>query len=177
MSDKKDPSLSPRYTNGPVVKDGPNAGQNRARNKDGAWRKKRDDAGQTREKKKSGCFITTAACAFQGLTDNCYELTVLREFRDNYLLKTEAGKALIAHYYEVSPEIASRINISNISEVWEGIRKTVAALENREFVAATEFYRAMVNGLQEGPSVNHDAIFYKKVNVRLSYFFTPLQAL
>lgn len=32
---------SPRNTHGPIVKTGPTAGQNRSRNKDGSWRKKR----------------------------------------------------------------------------------------------------------------------------------------
>lgn len=39
-------NLSPKDTGGPVVKTGPTAGQNRSRNKDGRWRKKRNDAGQ-----------------------------------------------------------------------------------------------------------------------------------
>ena len=39
---------SPRDTGGPVVKTGPTAGQNRSRNKDGSWRKKRSDAGKPR---------------------------------------------------------------------------------------------------------------------------------
>ena len=42
---------SPRETGGPVVKTGPTAGQNRSRNKDGRWRKKRSDAGQPRTTK------------------------------------------------------------------------------------------------------------------------------
>lgn len=43
-------SASPKDTHGPVVKTGPTAGQNRSRNKDGTWRKKRSDAGKTRKK-------------------------------------------------------------------------------------------------------------------------------
>ncbi|MDZ7817257.1 MAG: hypothetical protein U5K55_01025 [Aliarcobacter sp.] len=34
----------------PKVKTGPTAGQERSRNNDGAWRRKRSDAGTTREK-------------------------------------------------------------------------------------------------------------------------------
>lgn len=41
-------SLSPKDTGGPVVKTGPTAGQNRSRNKDGTWRKKRSDSGKPR---------------------------------------------------------------------------------------------------------------------------------
>ena len=40
---------SPKDTHGPVVKTGSTAGQNRSRNKDGTWRKKRSDAGQPRK--------------------------------------------------------------------------------------------------------------------------------
>lgn len=40
---------SPRETGGPVVKTGPTAGQNRSRNKNGHWRKKRSDAGKSRK--------------------------------------------------------------------------------------------------------------------------------
>lgn len=37
--------LSPKDTHGPIVKTGPTAGQNRSRNQNGRWRKKRSDAG------------------------------------------------------------------------------------------------------------------------------------
>ena len=39
---------SPKDTHGPVVKTGPTAGQNRSRNNNGQWRRKRSDAGTTR---------------------------------------------------------------------------------------------------------------------------------
>ncbi len=51
MSEKQDWRKSPRETGGPVVKTGPTAGQNRSRNDDGKWRKKRSDAGKPRDKK------------------------------------------------------------------------------------------------------------------------------
>lgn len=41
---------SPKDTKGPIVKTGPTAGQNRSRNADGQWRKKRSDTGTTRKK-------------------------------------------------------------------------------------------------------------------------------
>ena len=40
---------SPRETGGPIVKTGPTAGQNRSRNKNGQWRRKRSDAGKSRK--------------------------------------------------------------------------------------------------------------------------------
>ena len=39
---------SPSKTHGPVVKSGPTKGQNRSRNKNGQWRKKRSDTGKSR---------------------------------------------------------------------------------------------------------------------------------
>lgn len=45
---------SPNQTHGPVVKTGPTAGENRSRNNDGTWRKKRSDTGKPREKSKGG---------------------------------------------------------------------------------------------------------------------------
>jgi hypothetical protein len=111
MSSKKDSSKSPRDTNGPVVKTGPTAGQNRSRNNDGAWRKKRSDAGDT--KKKSGCFLTTAAVQFKGLPDDCHELQVMRQFRDSYLLTTAEGRQLVERYYAAAPEIAARLTKSS----------------------------------------------------------------
>lgn len=38
----------PSETHGPIVKTGPTAGENRSRNQDGTWRKKRSDAGVKR---------------------------------------------------------------------------------------------------------------------------------
>lgn len=47
--EKKNHRQSPRETNGPVVKTGPTAGNNRSRNSDGTWRRKRSDAGKPRK--------------------------------------------------------------------------------------------------------------------------------
>lgn len=40
---------SPKDTHGPIVKTGPTAGENRSRNQDGTWRKKRNDSGKKRK--------------------------------------------------------------------------------------------------------------------------------
>ncbi len=42
---------SPKDTKGPIVKTGPTAGQNRSRNQNGEWRKKRSDAGKSRNER------------------------------------------------------------------------------------------------------------------------------
>ncbi len=59
----------------------------------------------------SGCYITTAICEASGKADNCYELTVLRKFRDEWLAKQPDGMYLINDYYETAPKIVSAINL------------------------------------------------------------------
>ena len=53
-----------------------------------------------------GCFLTSACMQhFQDdFDDNCYELRILRWFRDNYVSKED-----IKHYYEIAPFIVEGI--------------------------------------------------------------------
>ena len=53
------------------------------------------------------CYLTTACMRHMSKTfkDNCYELTILRWFRDNFVLEED-----IKYYYEVAPIIVSCIN-------------------------------------------------------------------
>ena len=147
MSEKKNSSKSPRDTNGPVVKTGPTAGQNRSRNNDGAWRKKRSDSGES--KKKSGCFLSTAACHFKGLPDDCHELESLRTFRDSYLLSSPEGEAMVAHYYSVAPAIVELLNEpEELEQVWQVICRCVEAIQSGHHGQATEEYSAMVSSLE-----------------------------
>jgi hypothetical protein len=52
-----------------------------------------------------GCFIATAA--YGSALSN--EVNVLRQFRDDYLLNNEVGKAFVSAYYEYSPRLANYI--------------------------------------------------------------------
>lgn len=148
MSEKKESSKSPRDTNGPVVKTGPTAGQNRSRNNDGEWRKKRSDAGES--KKKSGCFLSTVACSYKGLPDDCMELETLRDFRDNYLLGIPIGISMVDHYYSVAPAIAERlVDPTDLEYVWQILNRCVEAIHCLDFDRATEEYRLMVLALEQ----------------------------
>lgn len=53
------------------------------------------------------CYLTSACMKYfqEKFDDNCYELTVLRCFRDNFVSKED-----IEHYYEVAPVIVETIN-------------------------------------------------------------------
>lgn len=52
-----------------------------------------------------GCFIATAAYG----TDQAKEIQILRDFRDIFLARSEAGRGFIAWYYRHSPEWAAVI--------------------------------------------------------------------
>ena len=57
----------------------------------------------------------TSACMkyFQeSFDDNCYELTILRRFRDNFVSKED-----IEYYYEVAPIIVENINNEEKSDI------------------------------------------------------------
>lgn len=141
-------SKSPRYNHGPLVKSGPTKGKNRSRDSGGRWRAKRSDAGSTR---KSGCFITTAACEHKGRPDDCYELTTLRDFRDQHLLATEEGRALVQHYYEVGPDIAARLKgHPELDQVWRVVTRCVQAIDEGRHGEATHMYMEMVRSLEGG---------------------------
>lgn len=60
--------------------------------------------------KKGLCYITTAVCKSLHKPDDCYELTLLRDYRDQYLLKTPEGSSLVKEYYNIAPTIVKRIN-------------------------------------------------------------------
>jgi uncharacterized repeat protein (TIGR02543 family) len=53
-----------------------------------------------------GCFIATAAYG----TATAKQLDVLREFRDDVLLKSAVGSRLVDFYYQTSPPIANFIS-------------------------------------------------------------------
>ena len=62
------------------------------------------------------CYLSTACIEAMNLPDDCYELNLLRQFRDNYVLATEEGKKDIAHYYAVAPVIVSKIKLARDSQ-------------------------------------------------------------
>ena len=67
------------------------------------------------------CYITTAVCEHMQKEDDCYEMQVMRRFRDEYLMQTDEGRSIIKDYYEVAPGIvmilkyAERMQLPSIS--------------------------------------------------------------
>lgn len=68
---------------------------------------------QTTPKAKSGCFVATACYGDY----NANEVIILREFRDNVLLNSKAGKLFVKFYYFASPPIAIIIEKSTFLKI------------------------------------------------------------
>ncbi|WP_171031710.1 CFI-box-CTERM domain-containing protein [[Clostridium] hylemonae] len=105
--------------------------------------------------KKGFCFITTAVCEQQDKPDDCYELRTLRAYRDDYMMSTEDGKALVEEYYDIAPGIVQIINMQKDAEhIYEALYKDclapcISCIEAGEKERCKELYTRMVRGLQK----------------------------
>lgn len=99
-----------------------------------------------------GCYLTTACMKYfqDKFDDNCYELKVLRWFRDNFVSKED-----IKHYYETAPVIVSAINMEEKSDlVYNYIYDNVVdycvrQIENGNYEEAYNRYKNSILVLEE----------------------------
>lgn len=103
----------------------------------------------------SGCYIATACVDAVGLPDNCFELNVLRNFRDKVLLRTPRGRRAVEEYYRVAPEIVMAVEEregNDAESVWASvysdIRKAVSLLLSGDFEGAFQHYQQMTSRLK-----------------------------
>lgn len=101
------------------------------------------------------CYITTAVCENTGLGDDCYELNLLRAYRDGYLSHLENGHEMISTYYDVAPSIVKHIDARpDSASIYEGIwkdhiRPCIGLIEQGENEACARRYMAMVSELKD----------------------------
>ncbi len=102
------------------------------------------------------CYITTAVCDSLGKGDDCYELSTLRDYRDNYLLKMDTeGEALVKMYYNIAPTIVNKINRENSSEmiyneIWLNyLHPCISYIEAGENELSKKIYSEMVHKLAD----------------------------
>ncbi|MDY3250661.1 MAG: CFI-box-CTERM domain-containing protein, partial [Candidatus Choladocola sp.] len=104
---------------------------------------------------KKFCYITTAVCETFGKSDDCYELTTLRDYRDNYLASLPEGEELIRMYYDVAPTIVKHINQkSDSGEIYRSIWDTylapcISMIEHHQLEDCRSHYEDMVHTLQK----------------------------
>lgn len=101
------------------------------------------------------CYITTAVCESQHKADDCYELSLLRTFRDDYLLKSEAGEAMVHEYYDVAPSIVKHIGKrADADVIYEGIWQQylspcIRLIESGQNEECVDLYKRMVYELKD----------------------------
>lgn len=100
------------------------------------------------------CYITTACMLIHGLPDDCEELTVLRQLRDDYILSLPHGKKLIKLYYDYAPAIVCAIDQREdryeiYQKLYRVIRLCVDLTLKQNYEAAFAIYCYMVHYLKE----------------------------
>lgn len=102
--------------------------------------------------KNGGCYLTTACMKhyLNNFDDNCYELTVLRWFRNNFVSEED-----IRHYYSVAPYIVDGIEKEDNKDiVYDYIYDNivdycVTAIENGNYEEAYTRYKESILSLEE----------------------------
>lgn len=98
------------------------------------------------------CYLTTACMKYfqEKFDDNCYELTILRWFRDNFVSQKD-----IDHYYQVAPIIVETINKEEkAGKVYNYIYKNIVdycvkQIEQGNYDKAYSRYKNSVLALEE----------------------------
>ncbi|CUO56959.1 Uncharacterised protein [[Eubacterium] contortum] len=104
--------------------------------------------------KKGLCYITTAVCRSLDKPDDCYELTLLRNYRDQYLLESKEGMETVNEYYNIAPTIVKRIDrqedsASIYAGIWQDyLRPCVRLIEEGKKKECQMLYSDMVRKLE-----------------------------
>lgn len=119
----------------------------------GTWTSQTHDASKNNSSNGSGgCYLTTACMKHfkTSFDDNCYELRVLRWFRDNFVTKED-----VEHYYSVAPEIVVGINNDPQSDlVYDYIYDNIVdacvdAIEEGDYEFAYNRYKSSILSFEE----------------------------
>lgn len=105
--------------------------------------------------RKGLCYITTAVCESQGKPDDCRELTMLRGYRDGYLMSSPEGQRLVEEYYDTAPYLVQVMNMQPDKEqIFEELYRTylspcLACIDREDMEACRRIYVDMVRGIRK----------------------------
>lgn len=100
------------------------------------------------------CFLTSATVFHKGLSDDCKELTTLRNLREKVMKPHPEYSSLISEYKIIAPKMLLNINAAeNKDEILESIYNnlvlpSVALVENGKSIEAVEHYRDFVQEMK-----------------------------
>lgn len=107
------------------------------------------------QRSSDGCFITTAACVALKKDDDCAELMLLRQFRNEHLQGTVEDQLLVREYYRVGPMIVKKIHQTahpekTYCQIWNHfIKPSCEAIKNEQWESGKQIYIDMVKQLCE----------------------------
>lgn len=102
----------------------------------------------------SFCFISTVICEYLGKSDDCAELNILRNYRDNWLRNQPEGQQLIVEYYNNAPLIVSRLKASDNYEshcqyLWDNyLQPCIYFVENKQYESCKKLYIEMYHYIE-----------------------------
>jgi len=101
-----------------------------------------------------GCYLTTACTKATNLPDDCYELNVLRSFRDNILMSQPTGKKAVREYYNMAPEIVQAVEEQEDAQViwrsvYRDIGQAVSLVLSNDFEGALKHYKKLSLDLKQ----------------------------
>jgi len=104
-----------------------------------------------KETSSGGCYLTTACMQHYAdkFDDNCYELFILRWFRDTIVTKSD-----IKHYYEIAPAIVEKLNeLPDSTQIYNYIYENVIsacinAIKMGDFEFAYNRYKNSILALE-----------------------------
>jgi len=100
------------------------------------------------------CFITTAVCRALGKPDDCYELAMLRKFRDSYVRDLPQGNELIEEYYVKAQQLLRAIESKPdrgviLQALYDGhLKHVIEAVEHGDNRQAVGQYTEMLRWLE-----------------------------
>ena len=105
--------------------------------------------------KTSMSYITTAVCESLSRPDDCYELNLLRSYRDGYMMNTTEGAGVVREYYNIAPTIVRRISREEEADniyrnIWEDyLKPCLHMIEDNKNEECQELYTKMVHDLED----------------------------
>ena len=129
--------------------DGPEEINNRTRSYSKGSHSKHNKGGSG-----GGCYLTTACTKAMNLPDDCYELNVLRSFRDNILMSQPTGKKAVREYYNMAPEIVQAVEEQEDAQViwrsvYRDIGQAVSLVLSNDFEGALKHYKKLSLDLKQ----------------------------
>lgn len=101
------------------------------------------------------CFVTTAVCQGLHKSQDCREITLMKQYRDEYLLSQEDGERVVHEYYDIAPTIVKRIAKEASPEekylyLWNYyIKRCVELVQENQNEQCRKLYETMMTELKE----------------------------